>query len=196
MNNYLKIIVGSLCFTIITICIALHVTKNLDDSIYVLLHNTVTSDTIIQYLIVISTIFSPIGCLCMVIIILIGLFIYDRFKFYWYGFWCFSVFAIGTFLKYVIQRPRPSLTIEGYSFPSMHVLSVCVLVSLVILLTKNKVITIISVILVLSVMISRVYLKAHFFTDTMGSLCVIYILIQTLQIEFTTKSNNSIKKAH
>lgn len=192
VNNYLKMTVGSLCLIMLIICIAFNLTENMDASIYQLLHRTMSSEIIVQYLTMISTVFSPIACLCMVLIILLGLLIYDRFKCVWYGFWCFSVFAIGTFLKYAIQRPRPSAIIDGYSFPSMHVLSVCILVSLIVLLAKHKAVIFIGAILILSIMISRIYLQAHYFTDTIASLCVLYILIQTLYIEFETKGIFSV----
>ena len=41
-------------------------------------------------------------------------------------------------MKYAIERPRPSMHFDGYSFPSMHVLSVCLVVSLVILVTHSS----------------------------------------------------------
>lgn len=188
MNHYLKMTLGSLCLIILMVCITYNLTKYIDDSVYQLLHRTMTSDFAVQYLTLISTIFSPMACLCMVLIILLGLLIYDRFKCVWYGFWCFSIFAIGTFLKYAIQRPRPSAAIDGYSFPSMHVLSVCILVSLIVLLAKHKAVIFIGALLILSIMISRIYLQAHYFTDTIASLCVLYIMLQSL------KSNNESEK--
>lgn len=74
----------------------------------------------------------------------------------------------------------------------MHVLSVCILVSLIVLLVKHKAVIFIGAILILSIMISRIYLQAHYFTDTIASLCVLYILIQTLYIEFETKGIFSV----
>ncbi|WP_326035027.1 MULTISPECIES: phosphatase PAP2 family protein [Staphylococcus] len=129
----------------------------------------------------------------MVLLILLVLFFFNKVKFWWYGFWCFSVFAIGTFLKYAIQRPRPSIDIDGYSFPSMHVLSVCLLVSLILLLKNSKILSVICVLLVISIMISRIYLQAHYFTDTLGSLLVLYIMLQSIYIgrePKAVKSNN------
>lgn len=57
-------------------------------------------------------------------------------------------------MKYVIQRPRPTAYFEGYSFPSMHVLSVCILVSLILLIKRNKILYCIAIILVASIIIS------------------------------------------
>ena len=78
VNNYLKMTVGSLCLIMLIICIAFNLTENMDASIYQLLHRTMSSEIIVQYLTMISTVFSPIACLCMVLIILLGLLIYDR----------------------------------------------------------------------------------------------------------------------
>lgn len=182
MKNYLNMILVSICFMLLILCIHTGLTNGLDAFIYHWLHELITADTLVNYLSFISAIFSPFNCLIMVLLILLVLFFYSRVKFWWYGFWCFSVFAIGTFLKYVIQRPRPSLDIDGYSFPSMHVLSVCLLVSLILLLKNSKVLSVISVLLVISIMVSRIYLQAHYFTDTLGSLLVLYIMLQSIYI--------------
>ncbi|MFQ3777052.1 phosphatase PAP2 family protein [Staphylococcus equorum] len=127
----------------------------------------------------------------MILVILILVFIYNQFKFWWYGFWCFSVLLVGTFFKYIIQRPRPDINIDGYSFPSMHVLSVCLLVSLILLLKNNKWLTIICVLLVISIIISRIYLRAHFFTDTIGSILIIGIMLQALKVGNATSTQNN-----
>lgn len=84
-------------------------------------------------------------------------------------------------MKYAIQRSRPSAAFDGYSFPSMHVLSVCLLVSLVLLIKRNKMLYLIAIVLVISIIASRIYVGAHYFTDTMSSLLVIFIMIQSLQ---------------
>ncbi|MDG0842127.1 phosphatase PAP2 family protein [Staphylococcus equorum] len=89
----------------------------------------------------------------------------------------------------MIQRPRPDISIDGYSFPSMHVLSVCLLVSLILLLKNNKWLTSICILLVISIMISRIYLQAHFFTDTIGSLLVIGTMLQALKLGNATSTN-------
>ena len=64
----------------------------------------------------------------------------------------------------------------------MHVLSVCLLVTLVLLLKRNSILYVIGTVLIISIMISRIYLQAHYFTDTIGSLFVLWAMIQALQI--------------
>ncbi|MCE5002329.1 phosphatase PAP2 family protein [Staphylococcus pseudoxylosus] len=182
MKNYVNMILVSICFMLLVLCIHTGLTNGLDAFVYHWLHELITADILVHYLSFISAIFSPLNCLIMVLFILLVLFFFNKVKFWWYGFWCFSVFAIGTFLKYVIQRPRPSIDIDGYSFPSMHVLSVCLLVSLILLLKNSKILSVICVLLVISIMISRIYLQAHYFTDTLGSLLVLYIMLQSIYI--------------
>lgn len=182
MQNYWKILPPSLCLLVLMICIHLNLTNNIDGFVYRSLHHTFTSDVVERYLHIISDVFSPLNCLILILLILAVLFFVNKFKFWWYGFWCFCVLLIGTFLKNIIQRPRPSVSIDGYSFPSMHVLSVCLLVTLVLLLKRNSILYVIGIVLIISIMTSRIYLQAHYFTDTIGSLFVLWAMIQALQI--------------
>ncbi|MDU0440549.1 phosphatase PAP2 family protein [Staphylococcus haemolyticus] len=85
-------------------------------------------------------------------------------------------------MKYTIGRSRPSLEFDGYSFPSMHVLSVSLLVTLLILITKNKWTKIVGIVLIITMMISRVYVNAHYFSDTIGSLIVLTIMLLSLRL--------------
>ena len=180
MTRILKITLPVILLIAILISIAIGIAKPIDQAIYNMLHTYLNIDVIKQYLYFVSTIFDPKICLVLTLSVLAGLFFYHKFKFLWYGFWCFSVFFIGTFMKYVIQRSRPSVHFDGYSFPSMHVLSVCILVSLILLIKRNKTLYCIAIILVASIIISRIYVGAHYFTDTMGSLLVISVMIQSL----------------
>ncbi|MFL0469267.1 phosphatase PAP2 family protein [Staphylococcus cohnii] len=180
MTRILKITLPVILLIAILISIAIGIAKPIDQAIYNMLHLYLNIDVIKQYLYFISTIFDPKICLILTLCVLTGLFFYHKFKFLWYGFWCFSVFLIGTFMKYVIQRARPSTHFDGYSFPSMHVLSVCILVSLILLIKRNKTLYCIAIILVASIIVSRIYVGAHYFTDTMGSLLVISVMIQSL----------------
>ncbi|MDK7753010.1 phosphatase PAP2 family protein [Staphylococcus ureilyticus] len=180
MKHILKITSPVILLIAILISIAIGIAKPVDQTVYNMLHTYLNADIIKRYLYFVSVIFDPKICLILTICVLAGLFFYHKFKFLWYGFWCFSVFLIGTFMKYVIQRPRPTTYFEGYSFPSMHVLSVCILVSLILLIKRNKILYCIAIILVASIIISRIYVGAHYFTDTMGSLLVISVMIQSL----------------
>lgn len=178
MKYYLKMVIAAICILLLMVCIHFQLTMELDRAVYQTLREHMKSEVVVQYLHIISNVFSPVNCLIYILIILVGLFVYRRFLFWWYGLWCFSIFAIGTFLKYVIQRTRPNIDIDGFSFPSMHVLCICILVSFILLLKRNKLLKIIAVCLVVSLMISRIYLQAHYFTDTLASLFVIYMMLQ------------------
>src|SRR5699024_12757276 len=98
----------------ILIGIAIGIAKPIDQAIYNMLHTYLNIDAIKQYLYFVSTIFDPKICLILTLCVLAGLFFYHNVKFLWYGFCCFSVFLIVTFMKYVIQRSRTSELFEGY----------------------------------------------------------------------------------
>jgi len=181
-TGYLKMILMSMCLLLLMICIHIGITNPLDSFVYHFLDTTIQNYGLIIYLEVISVVFAPINCLFMILVILSVLYFYNPFKFWWYGWWSFSVLLIGTLFKYIIQRTRPDMSIDGYSFPSMHVLSVCLLVCLILLLNNSKSLAIISMLLVISVMISRIYLQAHYFTDTVGSLFVMGTMLQAIQL--------------
>ena len=78
-------------------------------------------------------------------------------------------------LKHVIGRVRPvdqMIPDTGFSFPSIHTLSAVILVLLIISLVKHhkKLGWIVGLILILIVACSRIYLKNHFPTDTLGAI--------------------------
>jgi len=181
MTQFLKAALSAILLIIILISITIGVANPIDQTVYDMLHTYLNSSILIDYLYFVSVIFEPVICLIVILCILGVLFFYNKTKFWLYGFWCFSVFLIGTFMKYAIQRSRPSAAFDGYSFPSMHVLSVCLLVSLVLLIKRNKMLYLIAIVLVISIIASRIYVGAHYFTDTMSSLLVIFIMIQSLQ---------------
>ena len=154
--------------------------KGIDQAVYQTLHKYLDNDFLNLILSMLSAIFEPSNCLIMVLIILAILFFFNRAKFWLLGFWSFCVFLIGTIMKYAIERPRPSTHFDGYSFPSMHVLSVCLVVSLVILVTRSSWAKVIGVILIAGIIVSRIFVHAHYFSDTLGSLLVMGIMLLTL----------------
>lgn len=96
---------------------------------------------------------------------------------------------IGFVIKNAVKRTRPLahlISDDGYSFPSGHVLGivlVCgILWVMVLPLIKNHLINIllkiILVIFVCLVMLSRIYLNAHFPSDTLGALIIGYTWLQ------------------
>lgn len=141
---------------------------HIDQNIYSFLNQYLPGNTVLSTLHLVSNIFSPLHCLLLVLLVLFLLFFKNKYHFILYGFWSFSVFLIGTIMKYAIGRTRPSLEFEGYSFPSMHVLSVGLLASLIILIINNKWSKIIGITVIIAMIISRVYVNAHYFSDTCG----------------------------
>lgn len=155
---------------------------NIDQYIYSFLNQYLPSNTVVPILHFVSAVFSPLNCLLLVLLVLAFLFFRNRYYFIIYGFWSFSVFLIGTIMKYAIGRTRPSLEFEGYSFPSMHVLSVGLLASLIILIINNKWSKLIGITVIITMIISRIYVNAHYFSDTVGSLIVLAIMILSLKV--------------
>ena len=101
--------------------------------------------------------------------------------------WGFGTLIIGNGLawvfKHIAARPRPALAqrlapAHGYSFPSGHVfgttLFVLLLLTLIVPRIKNHttqtVIRVLAVIWVIFIILSRIYLRVHYPTDTFGSL--------------------------
>lgn len=100
---------------------------------------------------------------------------------------------IGVIVKHLIKRGRPAqhpASDTGYSFPSGHVLGfflvAAVLFLVVIPLIKSNaqryICQFIVVIMVLMVAISRVYLSAHYPTDTIGAMLLGYAWLQIAEV--------------
>lgn len=99
---------------------------------------------------------------------------------YWIAFILISGNIISFLIKMTVKRPRPMgkiIPASGYSFPSGHVfgtaLVVLTLIYLVLPYLKNQstqtVLKLLLIVWLIVVAISRVYLRGHYFSDTIGS---------------------------
>lgn len=101
--------------------------------------------------------------------------------------WGFGTLIIGNILAFIFKliaaRPRPAIVdrlaqAHGYSFPSGHVfgtmLFVLLLLTFIVPRIKSQstqtIIRIFAILWVILIMISRIYLRVHYPTDTFGSL--------------------------
>lgn len=183
-----------LCFVLLMLSIINGFMFNIDYYVHRVLNQYIPSGTVVETLQFLSNILSPFNCLLLISFLLAVLFFKNKFQFLLYGFWSFSVFLIGTIMKYTIRRPRPSPEFDGYSFPSMHVLSVTLLVTLLILITKSKWSKIIGIFLIITMIISRVYVNAHYFSDTIGSIIVLTIMLLSLKLAEEKESHYETNK--
>ena len=93
-------------------------------------------------------------------------------------------------IKHIFKRPRPTglklISQGGYSFPSGHTMISFLFYGMIIyLLYKHKVkyykvfITLLAILMII-VMISRIYLGVHYFSDIVGGACVGIIILSIL----------------
>ncbi|WP_172187481.1 phosphatase PAP2 family protein [Lentilactobacillus kribbianus] len=93
--------------------------------------------------------------------------------------------VVGFLVKNVIRRARPIDHLksdDGFSFPSGHVLGMFIVLAVIWIMvvpliqsaTKQFVLKVIIVMVMILVMMSRVYLNAHYPSDTLGAALVAY----------------------
>lgn len=133
---------------------------------------------------IVTNLGSPITSLILSCLVLAFIFFKKE---YATAIWGFATLIIGNGLAYVFKhlaaRPRPALSqrltpADGYSFPSGHTFGTAMLALLVVYLivpriknqTLQTVIKVLAVLWVIIIMLTRIYLRVHFPTDTFGSL--------------------------
>ncbi|MGK9045631.1 phosphatase PAP2 family protein [Mammaliicoccus vitulinus] len=153
---------------------------SIDHTVYHFIQNNTIEFRLHNYLSIVSYIFSPLHTVFLIGIIFIGLYFYNKPHFLPYLIFTITALITGTLLKYIIQRPRPSDLIEGFSFPSLHTLILFVAIFVLLALYNTYIVKWISLILIISMMCSRIYLNAHFFSDTVASLIIVHLVYLTV----------------
>ncbi|XIF19571.1 MAG: phosphatase PAP2 family protein [Acetilactobacillus jinshanensis] len=97
--------------------------------------------------------------------------------------------VIDELIKHLVSRPRPALhpaADTGYSFPSGHVFSTFLVISVlwIVVIPQIKdakyrwVAYIVAAVWLILVMMARIYLNAHYPTDTFGAVAMAYAWLQ------------------
>lgn len=142
-----------------------------------------------------SEIFAPWHMVGLMVIIILILLFKNRQVAYITSIFATCTLLLGIGLKYFIHRPRPVDYISGYSFPSLHTLTIAVAGVVFLMLFRRFYWHIIVYIMVFIMMISRIYLHAHYFSDTIASLVFEFLCLQVahhylvkyhLDVPFTT----------
>lgn len=130
---------------------------------------------------IISTVVSPLTT-SLIALVILG---YQYFLNQRIAVWLFMLFfgtnALALLLKDIIARHRPMNQLvfdSGYSFPSGHTISTFLLMILVLVVVRQRlrrvlsqvVFVIFALVILASVIFSRLYLENHFLTDILGSL--------------------------
>lgn len=130
---------------------------------------------------IISTVVSPLTT-SLIALVILG---YQYFLNQRIAVWLFMLFfgtnALALLLKDIIARHRPMNQLvfdSGYSFPSGHTISAFLLMILVLVVARQRLRRVLSqvffvifaLVILASVIFSRLYLENHFLTDILGSL--------------------------
>ncbi len=116
-----------------------------------------------------------------------------------------SAWLLNLIIKPLVERPRPPeelvrvlVTANEYGFPSGHVLQAAVLCGFLFFLAPRllrqpwaAILRVVLVILILLVVISRIYLGVHWFSDVMGGLLFAGLLVAPAVILY---NNYAIRK--
>jgi len=185
--TYLKIIL----FLLIVFVAVYYPTNEFD----VIISNLLQIKILGQTAKIISTIFND--KILLLIMVLLSAFLFwikeakkAIFIFFSAGFGGLILFII----KYTVQRVRPLPEVfSGYSFPSGHsTIIVVFFLSLLFIINKKEILSILAIFAIIAVPVSRVVLGAHFISDVVAGLLLGSIVVDFMKVYYK-KIYNIIK---
>lgn len=207
-NRFIRLAIGLIVFLIIAVPVAARSSfvQFLDDTFAGIItkFSTTFFDDFYGFL---SMIASPKAGLVWILLIA---FLLWGFKYKIQALWALGTVVGGDILdqivKFLIGRPRPvghPLTLTGYSFPSGHVMSTFLIISVLWFVVipfikdekKQSYAQIACWVFVGLVMLARIYLKAHYPSDTLGALALGYSWLQISQFLYVRYAPQ-LKKYH
>ncbi|WP_262587429.1 phosphatase PAP2 family protein [Staphylococcus sp. IVB6181] len=153
----------------------------IDEPIYSfvrLLHHIPFMD---RFLFAYSDIFQPWYLVGFMAVILILLFFKNKKLMLTTTVWAAATLLLGIALKYFIHRERPVEYISGFSFPSLHTLTIFVAAAVFLTFCRKRIWHYIAYVMIALMMISRIYVHAHYFSDTVGAIVFGSLMLQVAQ---------------
>lgn len=168
-------------FIILMLLVKLDFILMIDEPIYNfvrLLHQVPFMD---RFLIVYSNLFQPWHLVGFMAVILIILFFKNKKLSLITMTWAIVTLLLGIGLKYFIHRARPVEYISGFSFPSLHTLTIVVAAVIFLTLMRKRYWHYIAYLMIFIMMVSRIYVHAHYFSDTVGAVLFGYLMLHVAQ---------------
>ncbi|MDY5059677.1 MAG: phosphatase PAP2 family protein [Staphylococcus simulans] len=168
-------------FIILMLLVKLDFILVIDEPIYNfvrLLHQVPFMD---RFLIVYSNLFQPWHLVGFMAVILIILFFKNKKLSLITMVWAIVTLLLGIGLKYFIHRARPVEYISGFSFPSLHTLTIVVAAVVFLTLMRKRYWHYIAYLMIFIMMVSRIYVHAHYFSDTVGAVLFGYLMLHVAQ---------------
>lgn len=168
-------------FIILMLLVKLDFILMIDEPIYNfvrLLHQVPFMD---RFLIVYSNLFQPWHLVGFMAVTLIILFFKNKKLSLITMAWAIVTLLLGIGLKYFIHRARPVEYISGFSFPSLHTLTIVVAAVVFLTLMRKRYWHYIAYLMIFIMMVSRIYVHAHYFSDTVGAVLFGYLMLHVAQ---------------
>lgn len=183
-KNIFFIVMYATVFTALAISVRIDFTDAADSSVYLFLRRFEDVGWLHAFLSFLSGVFKPFNAVIIFLVVSVIYYFKKDAHFWLYTIGAGFSLAAGAAMKYIFQRARPDVehaSFDGFSFPSMHVLSFLVLVILLFRISRNIYIRTVLVIMVISMMASRIYLGAHYLTDTVASVIFMALILHVLE---------------